>query len=67
MHPTGTLSQLNEFLVFVLSLPVWVVAARLYGLYDKDEERVITAPRTSSSACSTSSPCARSCSTRCRC
>jgi exopolysaccharide biosynthesis polyprenyl glycosylphosphotransferase len=39
IHPAGTLSQLNEFLVFVLSLPVWVVAARLYGLYDKDEER----------------------------
>ena len=25
--------------LFVLSLPVWVLAARLYGLYDKDEER----------------------------
>src|SRR4029077_10884608 len=33
-HPGGTLTQLNYFLVFVLSLPVWVVAARLYGLYD---------------------------------
>jgi exopolysaccharide biosynthesis polyprenyl glycosylphosphotransferase len=25
--------------IFVLSLPVWVVAAKLYGLYDRDEER----------------------------
>jgi len=27
------------FLIFVVSLPVWVVAAKLYGLYDHDEER----------------------------
>ena len=39
IHGAGALSQLNEFLAFVLSLPVWVVAARLYGLYDKDEKR----------------------------
>jgi exopolysaccharide biosynthesis polyprenyl glycosylphosphotransferase len=26
-------------LIFVLLLPVWVVAAKLYGLYDRDEER----------------------------
>jgi exopolysaccharide biosynthesis polyprenyl glycosylphosphotransferase len=25
--------------VFIVSLPVWVVAAKLYGLYDRDEER----------------------------
>jgi len=25
--------------VFAVSLPVWVVAAKLYGLYDRDEER----------------------------
>lgn len=35
----GTLSQFAEFGFFVLCLPCWVVAARLYGLYDKDEER----------------------------
>ena len=35
----GTLSQFAEFGVFALCLPLWVVAAKLYGLYDKDEER----------------------------
>ena len=34
----GTLSQSNEYLAFALSLPAWVVAAKLYGLYDRDEE-----------------------------
>jgi len=28
-----------ELLVFLLSLPAWVVVAKLYGLYDYDEER----------------------------
>lgn len=28
-----------ESAIFVLLLPVWVVAAKLYGLYDRDEER----------------------------
>jgi exopolysaccharide biosynthesis polyprenyl glycosylphosphotransferase len=28
-----------ELLVFLLSLPAWVVVAKLYGLYDHDEER----------------------------
>ena len=27
------------FVFFVISLPAWVVAAKLYGLYDRDEER----------------------------
>jgi exopolysaccharide biosynthesis polyprenyl glycosylphosphotransferase len=27
------------FLFFVISLPAWVIAAKLYGLYDRDEER----------------------------
>jgi len=27
------------FVYFVISLPGWVIAAKLYGLYDKDEER----------------------------
>ncbi len=30
----------EEFLLFALSLPLWVLAAKLYGLYDRDEERV---------------------------
>ena len=28
-----------ELLVFCLSLPAWVIVAKLYGLYDYDEER----------------------------
>ena len=28
-----------EAAVFVLALPLWIVAAKLYGLYDRDEER----------------------------
>ncbi|HEU4450259.1 MAG TPA: sugar transferase [Gaiellaceae bacterium] len=28
-----------EFFTFVLTLPLWVVVAKLYGLYDLDEER----------------------------
>jgi hypothetical protein len=28
-----------ETLAFVLSLPFWVVVAKVYGLYDRDEER----------------------------
>jgi exopolysaccharide biosynthesis polyprenyl glycosylphosphotransferase len=35
----GALDGLGEFVAFVVSLPVWVVAAKVYGLYDKDEER----------------------------
>jgi exopolysaccharide biosynthesis polyprenyl glycosylphosphotransferase len=31
---TGT-----EFILFVLTLPLWVVVAKLYGLYERDEER----------------------------
>jgi exopolysaccharide biosynthesis polyprenyl glycosylphosphotransferase len=27
------------FLAFIVSLPAWVIAAKLYGLYDHDEER----------------------------
>jgi exopolysaccharide biosynthesis polyprenyl glycosylphosphotransferase len=29
----------TETVVFICTLPVWIVAAKLYGLYDKDEER----------------------------
>jgi exopolysaccharide biosynthesis polyprenyl glycosylphosphotransferase len=35
----GHLSQLTEMVTFVLSLPFWIIAAKLYGLYEKDEER----------------------------
>jgi exopolysaccharide biosynthesis polyprenyl glycosylphosphotransferase len=33
------LGQFGEYALFLLALPVWVVAAKLYGLYDRDEER----------------------------
>jgi exopolysaccharide biosynthesis polyprenyl glycosylphosphotransferase len=36
---TNHLGQVGEYALFVLALPVWVVAAKLYGLYDRDEER----------------------------
>jgi exopolysaccharide biosynthesis polyprenyl glycosylphosphotransferase len=39
MNRAGTLSQFTEFAFFDLCLPCWIVAAKLYGLYDKDEER----------------------------
>jgi exopolysaccharide biosynthesis polyprenyl glycosylphosphotransferase len=29
----------GEYVVFLASIPLWVVAARLYGLYDRDESR----------------------------
>jgi exopolysaccharide biosynthesis polyprenyl glycosylphosphotransferase len=38
-NQTGVLSQAAEVAVFVFLLPLWMVVAKLYGLYDKDEER----------------------------
>jgi exopolysaccharide biosynthesis polyprenyl glycosylphosphotransferase len=35
----GVLSAPTEFIVFAASLPAWIVIAKLYGLYDHDEER----------------------------
>ena len=29
----------TEFILFVLTLPLWVVVSKLYGLYERDEER----------------------------
>jgi exopolysaccharide biosynthesis polyprenyl glycosylphosphotransferase len=34
-----TLTMTNEYLVFVATLPLWLVFAKLYRLYDHDEER----------------------------
>ncbi|HXV96477.1 MAG TPA: sugar transferase [Gaiellaceae bacterium] len=36
---TDAVASQIEILVFLLSLPAWVVVAKLYGLYDYDEER----------------------------
>ncbi len=35
----GRVGATTEVVLFVLALPCWVVAAKLYGLYDRDEER----------------------------
>ena len=31
--------ELTRTIIFILMLPAWVLAAKLYGLYDRDEER----------------------------
>lgn len=36
---TNHLGAAGEYALFFIALPAWVVAAKLYGLYDKDEER----------------------------
>ena len=35
----GTVADPIEYLIFLATLPFWVVGAKLYGLYDNDEER----------------------------
>jgi exopolysaccharide biosynthesis polyprenyl glycosylphosphotransferase len=35
----GSVGVVSETLLFAASLPLWVVMAKLYGLYDHDEER----------------------------
>lgn len=35
---SGALSRADEFLTFLASLPLWLIAANLYGLYARDEE-----------------------------
>ena len=37
--PHDAVALNREFLLFFLSLPCWIVLAKLYGLYDLDEER----------------------------
>jgi exopolysaccharide biosynthesis polyprenyl glycosylphosphotransferase len=37
--PNGALDARAEVLLLIASLPGWVVVAKLYGLYDRDEER----------------------------
>src|SRR5207245_838028 len=38
-HLVGGVGIGPESAIFVAWLPAWVVAAKLYGLYDRDEER----------------------------
>lgn len=37
--PTGQIGASEEWLLFVATIPAWVVLAKLYKLYDRDEER----------------------------
>ena len=39
-YGADSLSAFGETVIFVLSLPLWVIAAKLYGLYDRDSEQV---------------------------
>ncbi|MDP9261495.1 MAG: sugar transferase, partial [Actinomycetota bacterium] len=36
---SGGFTPAGETMAFALTLPVWVVVAKIYGLYDRDEER----------------------------
>jgi exopolysaccharide biosynthesis polyprenyl glycosylphosphotransferase len=38
-HGSGLIAWWLEIVSFVLTLPMWVVVAKVYGLYDHDEER----------------------------
>ena len=35
----GEIAPVLELFVFLATLPVWIITAKLYGLYDRDEER----------------------------
>jgi exopolysaccharide biosynthesis polyprenyl glycosylphosphotransferase len=37
----GALGVGSELLIFAASIPVWIIAAKMYGLYDRDEERPV--------------------------
>jgi exopolysaccharide biosynthesis polyprenyl glycosylphosphotransferase len=37
--PTGAVNVRLEFLLFFVTLPGWIVLAKLHGLYERDEER----------------------------
>ena len=65
-HGGGALGPTGEAIAFVLTLPLWVIAAKLFGLYDRDEEHDLLAGPTTSSASSTSSPSARGSSSQAR-
>jgi exopolysaccharide biosynthesis polyprenyl glycosylphosphotransferase len=38
VHAAGTLAAGAEIVLFLVSVPAWLVVARLYGLYERDEE-----------------------------
>ena len=39
-YAANSLGSFGEAVVFLVSLPLWVIAAKLFGLYDRDEEQV---------------------------
>jgi exopolysaccharide biosynthesis polyprenyl glycosylphosphotransferase len=38
-YGSGSVAPWLEVVLFALTLPMWVIVAKLYGLYDRDEER----------------------------
>ena len=36
---TGGVGPDTETAIFLITLPAWIIGAKLYGLYDRDEER----------------------------
>jgi exopolysaccharide biosynthesis polyprenyl glycosylphosphotransferase len=38
-EPNDKINPATEYLIFMATLPLWVVVAKLYGLYERDEER----------------------------
>ena len=55
VSPNDGLSPGWEFAVFFLTLPAWIVGAKMYELYDSTRSAPTTRPSTRSSASSTSS------------
>ena len=39
-YEANALGAYGEMVVFILGLPLWVTAAKLFGLYDRDEEQL---------------------------
>jgi exopolysaccharide biosynthesis polyprenyl glycosylphosphotransferase len=37
--PVDEIDPRTEYVLFLLTIPVWIIVAKLYGLYDHDEER----------------------------
>jgi exopolysaccharide biosynthesis polyprenyl glycosylphosphotransferase len=38
-EPAGHFGRTNELVLFAIGLPAWIVLAKLYGLYERDEAR----------------------------
>ncbi len=38
-HGSNEISPTAELMIFLVTLPVWIVGAKVFGLYDRDDER----------------------------